>query len=309
MGHALTEGPVRLFDEVAINPECLCDDGVLYALRHSFGWSQGRLVSAVPVNWSERVKQIANTLPDGLQKARIKDICSQLALIPLRMDTPKRGPWLEVITELHRRQPFSGIIAHEPPNEPGWFSPDQMDDYIDQSEARVGHFEITHQSAAEIVRALTGFLRVNKRLVLVNAYQWFYQNRQSTELFEEMMKEWVKSGGVSFRIVRSKRQNEFDRYWPSERDRLDAFLRSEKFKGEFMFIAVQDDSQRLHERFLIGSVCGLELGYGLETSSKPQAWKLLRQSSYSRVKQTFMDQDIRDAYADQVTWRFAEQRR
>ena len=70
-----------------------------------------------------------------------------------------------------------------------------------------------------------------------------------------------------------------------------------------VYMKVNTDSG---ERYLIGSVCGLELGYGLETSSKPQAWKLLRQAPYSSVKQTFMDRDIRDAYDTHETWRYSK---
>jgi hypothetical protein len=290
-----------LFDEVAIDPECVCDDGVLEVLRHRFGWSHGRLISAVPTNWQESVRLIANRLPDGLQKSRIKAISGKLPLVEPATGAASKGPWMEIITELHQRHPLDGIIANEPPDEPRWFSPDRVDEYIDESEERVGHFEIAHQQPTEIVKTLTGFLRVNKRLVLVNPNQWFYQDRRSTVIFEEMFKKWIGLGGISMRVIRSMRKDYH--HWASECERLDTFLRKIKYKGDFTFIAVQDDARRLHERYLIGSVCGLELGYGLETGSKPQTWKLLRQASYINLKKAFLDQDIRDTYKDFKTWR------
>ena len=304
MGYALTTGALMLFEEVAINPECACEEMVLDALRHRFGWSQGRLVSAIPENWKERVLQIANTMPDGLRKTRIKDISSRLPLIPRGKESGKpKGTWLDVVADLHSRHPFDGIIDPAAPNQPNWFSPDRMDDYIDESEMRVGHFEVAYQKPGDVVNGLSGFLRVNKRMVLVNAYQWFFQNRQTTDLFEHIMKAWIDHGGRSFRVVRSLRID--NQYWSSECERLGVFLRRLNYKGDFTFIAIQDDAQRLHERYLIGSLCGLELGYGLEIGGKPQTWKLLRQSSYIRVKQAFMDRDIRDAYPEHETWRFS----
>lgn len=59
MGDALATGSLMLFDEVAIDPECVCDESVLEALRHRFGWSQGRVVCAVPPDWAQRVRQLA----------------------------------------------------------------------------------------------------------------------------------------------------------------------------------------------------------------------------------------------------------
>lgn len=292
-----------LFEEVAINPECACEEMVLDALRHRFGWSQGRVVSAIPANWKERVLQIANTMPDGLKKTRIKEISSRLPLIPRgTVGNKSNDAWLEVVADLHGRHPFAGIIDPGAPNQPNWYSPDRMDEYIDQSELRVGHFEVAYQKPADVVNGLSEFLRVNKRLVLVNSYQWFFQNRRTTDLFEQIMKAWIDQGGLSFRVIRSMRKDH--QYWSAECERLDIYLRRLRYKGDFTFISVQDDAQRLHERYLIGSICGLELGYGLEIGGKPQTWKLLRQSSYVQAKQAYMDRDIRDAYSVYETWRF-----
>jgi hypothetical protein len=291
-----------LFDEVAIQPECVCDAAVLEALRHRFGWSQGRVVCAVPTDWKQRVRQIANTLPDGLTKSRIKDIGSRLPLIAPHSACPQQTLWREAVADLHQRHAFDGIIVREPVAEPGWYSPEQVDDYLDASEDRVGHYELANQQPEAIVPALGGFLRVNKRLVLVNAYQWFFQKPATERLFRAMLKTWAEQGGVNFRVIRSLRSD--FRHWDRECRRLDALLREIRFKGQFSFIAVEDDTRRLHERYLIGSICGLELGYGLETGNKPQTWKLLRQSSYAQLKQTYMDQDIRDAYPAYETWRF-----
>lgn len=302
MGHAVAPGPLMLFDEVAIQPECVCDAAVLEVLRHRFGWAQGRVVCAVPTDWKQRVRQLANTLPDGLTKAQIKDIGSRLPLIAPHGAYPQQTLWREAVADLHRRHPFDGIIVREPMAEPGWYSPEQVDDYLDASEDRVGHYDLANQNEAAIVAALGGFLSVNKRLVLVNAYQWFFQKRATESLFRAMLKTWAEQGGVNFRVIRSLRTD--FQPWDGECRRLDALLREIRFKGQFSFVAVEDDARRLHERYLIGSIYGLELGYGLETGSKPQTWKLLRQSSYRQRKQEFMDRDIRDAYPRHETWTF-----
>jgi hypothetical protein len=292
-----------LFDEVAINPECVCDEVVLDALRHRFGWSQGRLVCAFPTNWKERMLQIANTMPDGLTKSRIKDLSSRLPLVKRPSTSNNESvAWLDVVTKLHHSNPFDGIVDLSAPNEPGWYSPDRMEEYIYQSEMRIGHFDIAHQKSVDIIRNLSAFLDVNKRLVLVNAYQWFFKNPLTTDLFEQIMKVWIQNGGQSFRVVRSLREEH--QRWTSECYQLGALLNKLNYKGDFTFIAVQDDEKRLHERYLIGSICGLELGYGLELGGKPQAWKLLRHSSYAQVKQNFMDRDVRDDYQEYEEWRF-----
>ena len=293
---------MMLFDEVAIQPECVCDELVLEALRHRFGWSQGRVVCAVPPDWTQRVRQLANTLPDGLTKSRIKDIGSRLPLVAPHLSYTKQSSWREAVLDLHQRHPFDGVILREPPIEPGWYSPERIDDYLDTSEERIGHYELTRQNPPDIVKALYGFLHINKRLVLVNAYQWFFTAPRNTALFFTMMKTWTELGGVQFRVIRSRRKD-FAR-WGAECERLAALLREIHFKGQFSFIAVDDEADRLHERYLIGSICGLELGYGLEISSKPQSWKLLRQSSHAKLKQLYMDHDIRDAYPAHETWNF-----
>lgn len=303
MGATISKGAVMLFDEVAINPECVRDEAVLDALRHRFGWSQGRLVCALPANWKERLLQIANTMPDGLMKSRIKDVSCRLPLVQLTPNVNSdRSEWLAVVANLHQNHPFAGIVDPSAPNEPGWYSPDRMDDYIDQSERRVGHFEIAHQKPVDIIRSLSEFIRANKRLVLVNSYQWFFQSRLTADLFEKFMKAWIKEGGQSFRVVRSMRKDH--QYWPVECDRLGTLLSQLNYSGDFTFIAIQDEFKRLHERYLIGSICGLELGYGLEVGGKPQTWKLLRQSSYNQLKQAFMDRDVRDYYPEHETWRY-----
>jgi hypothetical protein len=82
-------------------------------------------------------------------------------------------------------------------------------------------------------------------------------------------------------------------------------LRQSKFKGKFLFIAVDDSRNRIHERYLLGSYCGLQLGYGLELGPKPQTWQLLNESSFRHHKKTYFDQDIRDLYPEHTTMLFS----
>lgn len=295
-----------LLDEVAINPECVTDPWVLSALHHRFSWFQGRAVLNIPGNWKQQVLSHIKTLPDGITKERAKSlIASSLPFLEAYPSKTMECDWSALADNLARQRRISAFIDTNPSDREGWYAMDEIENYIDISGRSVGHLEIKDMDAAAVVTAVDGFLKVNKRITLINPDQWLLTSNKSSNLFTAFFKQWQAYGGIHFRVIRSMRRDKpVDAKWDDEVAKLQQFLARSNYKQRFELIAVDDDIERLHERYLIGTCFGISLGYGLELNKKPQAWSLLNEATYFDKKKQFMDNDIRDAYGKHRTWSY-----
>jgi hypothetical protein len=288
-----------LFDEVAIDPSCVIDLEVLSILRSNFGWNEGRVISELPSGWRHQVNSYTNELPDGYEKSIIKDYIQKLnfPLLPFPKKIIKFESWVELAEEASKVKYFAALISKSPSRSKCWFKPQEFPDYIDESKERLGHIDVHRLSVNELVDTLDIFLKINKRLVLINADQRLF-NRVSTDLFKALFKRWSSYGGIEFKVIRSMRNNHgIDTFWKQECTSIEIFLQDIKYKGKFLLVAIDDENDRLlHERYLIGTVCGLQLGYGLEISEKPQSWDMINKAAFIKHQDKFLKLDIRDNY-------------
>lgn len=291
-----------LFEKVAIDPDLLLSEDLVNLLRYKFLWSEGRFVAELPENWIDRALMVVNTLPDGPNKIRLKNLL-QVRNIPtthIAMQGLASQEWVQQAYMAKESKCVSSVLCNTPTDSDGWFGSDRLDSYIDLSNECIGYFDIKGLCAKEIVSAVDVFIETNKHIVLVNPDQWL-RVAKSKDLFAAFFTRWSNSGGSRFTVVRSKRYKKAfdDCHWSNERDYLHKFLTSVKYRGYFSFIAVNDEVDRLHERYLIGDRHGIKLGYGLELSrNKSHPWTLMKEAEHTSQKKRFMVDDIRDAYKD-----------
>jgi len=291
-----------LFEKVAIDPDLLLSEDLVNLLRYKFVWSEGRFVAELPENWIDRALMVANTLPDGPNKIRLKKLLQvrNIPTINIAMQGMASHEWVQQAHTAKESKCVSSVLCNTPTDSVGWFGSDRLDSYIDLSSECIGYLDIKGLYAKEIVSAVDVFIETNKHIVLVNPDQWLRVGK-SKDLFAAFFARWSNSGGSRFTVVRSKRYLKAftDRDWSNEREYIKDFLTSVKYRGYFNFIAVNDEIDRLHERYLIGDRHGIKLGYGLELSrNKSHPWTLMKESEHTSQKRRFMDNDIRDSYKD-----------
>ena len=289
-----------LYHEVAIEPAALmCDELQIY-LRASFGLNHGRFVSALPRDWVNQVRRHANSLSDVNKKLRILNLLSKSEMSSMVIDLDRGGvnkEWIRSVQEQEAIRSFDAIIASSHLSIP-CYAPEQVESYVVNSEIEIGHQEMTSKTTVqEVINGLRPFLLKNKCLTLVNAYQLLMTDRKSKYIFQELFSFWASHGGRDFTVICSRNHEKVIAQFEEESALLRQFLDRRKFKGSFKYIAVDDSSgSRLHERYLIGTLAGIELGYGLEMGTKPQSWKVLRAATHLEMKRKYMDRDVRDTY-------------
>jgi hypothetical protein len=289
-----------LFHEVGVEPKAMLDLALEPYIRNAFGLNKGRLISRLPRDWLGEVRRQINQMPDSSQKMRIKNLINNQHFLNLIVDFDRpniQGPWLDAVLKEHQLAPFSFVVSADEHRPPDIFDVSHIHDLIDASDSEVGFTEVKSKNSQQLTNELSPFLRVNKSITLVNSSQSLVSRdsrASSAELFKEVFARWQKFGGIEFKVIVSIKRVNF----VSDCEKLGQYLLKQGFKGAFKFIAVQDETNRLHERYLLGPHSGIELGYGLETSTRSQSWKILNKASFLNHKRRFMDLDIRDEYPE-----------
>jgi hypothetical protein len=247
-------------------------------------------------------------LPDGHFKSQIKSVINNnLPIIERDLKDAPSNDWKTLIEYTSKKRPYQAVVFSSHFDLQNRYHPDEFSDFIKNPQTDVGFYNLQNKKLTDVLDQLDPFLRINKRLVLINAYQMFFEKPDTRELFKALIIKWQLYGGIEFKVIRSKRTDvgfEKEKF-ENEFSKIESFLRQSKFKGKFLFIAVDDSRNRIHERYLLGSYCGLQLGYGLELGPKPQTWQLLNESSFRHHKKTYFDQDIRDLYPEHTTMLFS----
>jgi hypothetical protein len=300
-----------LLERVAIEPDILTSEDLINILHYKFKWSNGRFVAEIPQNWLDRARLVSKSLPDGLKKKRLDAILDihGLPRTNLNMRAHKNDVWEDLVSKAKNNHKITAVLCSNPKDADGWFGEEQIDNYLIASDERIGSIDIKGMSPLSIVDSIDDFLQANKRIVLVNPDQWLLtQRHESKELFKCLFNRWKDYGGWSFKVIRSKRGKRIDEVkekWSADTQELGRFLSSVGYKKDFIFVAVDDSIDRLHDRYLIGNWFGLKLGYGLETSpQKSHPWTLMQQSEHKVQAKRFLTEDVRDAYDDFMTWQF-----
>ena len=287
-----------LFHEVGLEPKAILDLALEPYIRNAFGLDKGRLISRLPRDWLGEVRRQINQMPDGTQKMRIKNLINNQHFLNLIVDFDRpniQEPWLDTVLKEHKLAPFGFVVSADQHCPPEVFDVSHIHEPIDASESVVGFTEVKSKNSNQLTNELSPFLRTNKSLVLVNYSQTLFSRASTAELFKDVFSRWQKFGGIEFKVIVSLARAANYR---SDCQELGHYLLKRGFKGLFKFTAVQDERNKLHERYLLGPLSGVELGYGLETSTRNQSWKILNKASFLNHKRRFMDLDIRDEYPE-----------
>ncbi len=289
-----------LFHEIGVEPNSILDLNIEPHLKSSFGLSKGRLISKFPRNWLDEVRRNINQLPDGFHKIKMKNVINDHHFMNSIVDfdrTYVSDDWYTNAIKENAIKPFNALITKDLNSPPLSFDVNHLNEFIDFSDIDVGYCQVKSKTVSELCAELEPFLRLNKAIVLENYSQTLLSSNKTKALFENIFFKWKTFGGIDFKVITSlhRLKNEV---FEIESDLLKQFFKDSSFKGSFKFIAVDDQKNKLHERYLLGPLSGIELGYGLETSTRDHSWKLINKASFINVKRRFLDADIRDEFPE-----------
>jgi hypothetical protein len=295
-----------LFHEIGVEPKSILELQFEPYLKSSFGLNKGLLISKFPRNWLDEVRQNINQLPDGIHKMKIKNLINNSHFMNLIVDFERSNPssdWYAEAVKENAIRPFNALITKDINSPPLSFDVNHLHDLVDLSDADVGYCQVKSKSVADLCSELTPFLKLNKSLVLESYSQTLLSSKKTKELFENIFFKWKKYGGVEFKVITSLPRLKIE-VFENECNLLKIFFTNNPFKGSFKFISVDDSLNKLHERYLLGPLSGIELGYGLETSTRDHSWKLINRASFINNKRRFLDADIRDEFPEYKEFSF-----
>jgi hypothetical protein len=302
-----------LFDEVAIDPNCLTDENLLDVIRYKFGLGLGRCISEFPTDWKSKALEAANKIDDELLKKKIKLVIRRCidsnSFIRSDRVYQRGADWFHQISESSKVKPFRAVISNEKLEFENSYLTSDVDNYLTETSKHVGGIDFALvKTDDEFIDLLKPFLLKNKCFTLVNKTQWLLTDVHRVERwFKVLMAYWVKNGGREATIIRSTNEEKGFREhrWLRERELLDLYLAHIGYKGIFKYIAVDDSRYELHKRSLLGNFCGIGLDFGLEMTLKRHPWWLMNPAEFFQEQRLFVDQDVRDTYPAFLEYRFA----
>ncbi|WVN42332.1 hypothetical protein AOB54_02845 [beta proteobacterium MWH-UniP1] len=306
----------QLFDTVAIDPALTRDQLVCLTLKYKFGLMNGRIIAGLPRDWHNFALQQINKIEDEILKKRLKGVLQQLdlsgAILPKDVPFDRKKAWVEVIKAETSKTHFNVLICDEPVEHDPLYSSSEIDEYIEESENKVGFLDVSQLTTPDsFIPLLNPFLKKHKKIVLVNRHQWLQATAKERDLFQTVFKHWAAQGGNDFTVIRSSLDSQyeprpFSSRWSEETKELEKFLLASSYSGTFRFIAVNDQTDRLHHRYLLGNYCGISMDYGLEINSKPHPWQLLNQAHFKAARERFFVGDIQTEYPEHHIFLYRE---
>jgi hypothetical protein len=298
----------KLFQSVAIDPAVARNQLVCMVLKHKFGLANGRFIAGVPRDWSNFALQQINSINDENLKRKLKDILRALeqsgAMVPEGIAFDRTKPWIQAASSEAVKKIYDVLVTDENVEFNPLYSSQNIDEYIEASEECVGYLDVANlRDAKDFIAVLAPFLKKHKKIVLVNRHQWLLSTRKERDLFEAVFQHWALLGGIDFTVIRSSIEKKddprpFSSNWSREKEMLIKYFNRIRYGGTFRFIAVNDERNRLHHRYLLGNYCGLSMDYGFEMVDKPHPWQLLNRAHFSEAKEKFFIGDVVASYPE-----------
>lgn len=305
----------KLFQSVAIDPAVARNQLVCMVLKHKFGLANGRFIAGVPRDWSNFALQQINSINDENLKRKLKDILRALeqsgAMVPEGIAFDRTKPWIQAASSEAVKKIYDVLVTDENVEFNPLYSSQNIDEYIEASEECVGYLDVaTLRDAKDFIDVLAPFLKKHKKIVLVNRHQWLLSTRKERDLFEAVFQHWALLGGIDFTVIRSSIEKKddprpFSSNWSREKEMLIKYFNRIRYGGTFRFIAVNDERNRLHHRYLLGNYCGLSMDYGFEMVDKPHPWQLLNRAHFSEAKEKFFIGDVVASYPESYVFCYA----
>ena len=162
----------QLFESVAVDPAMAKNLMLCIVLKHKFGLLNGRFIAGIPRDWSNFALQQINTVSDENVKKKLKDILRSLeqagAMIPENVAFDRTKSWIQAATGESIKKVFSILLTDESIEFDPLYSSQNIDEYIDQSEERVGYIDVSSlKEAKDFIPVLAPFLKKHKKIVLV----------------------------------------------------------------------------------------------------------------------------------------------
>lgn len=252
-----------MFYEYALDPAALTSWDRTRFFLDAFGPWKGRFLAKYPKAWKRMVYEGLNC-PD-MEKARIIERLKNLderAFGP-RKDAPydPARDWLTNAELEHARQPFHAIISARSAADPHVIDAADADDRHERWRVQSG--QMVSRDPASLVRSLVLLLRASRRLVLVDPYFRADQRRKVEPIValclaiadSTSVEIHFTDPGVDHSVLMAAAAHALPRALPFGRQVTLRCWR-QRFGG-----------RRLHNRYLLSDVGGVQFGDGIETGS------------------------------------------
>jgi len=232
-------------------------------------------------------------------------------MVPESVAFDRTKSWIQAASSESVRDVFDVLVTDESVDFNPLYSSNNIDQYVENSEERVGYLDVSIlKEAKEFIPILDPFLKKHKKIVLVNRHQWLMSARKERELFETVFQHWAQLGGIDFTVVRSSIEKHDDPRpfrggWRHEKELLIKYFNRIRYGGTFRFVAVNDERNRLHHRYLLGNYCGLSMDYGFEMVNKPHPWQLLNRAHFLDARERFFIGDVLTVYSESESFCYA----
>lgn len=263
-----------MFFEYALDPAVISNwDRARYFLD-AFGPWKGRFLAKLPKTWARAV--LDGLTCGDVERKRIEERLVRFQTARpftnrVVAEYPKTNSWVECAKAEHTKNPFRAIISR-----PGVHQRPVIDaEIVDESEPlwRVEQGQLVSRTPSAIGEALNHLLAVSRRLVFIDPY---FRANHSTKC--DVVTECC-------RLLPSQSQVEIHAALGGDRDpsyeqaKADAAMQLARYiptglTAKVSFWLSRPGGQRLHNRYLITDVGGVQFGDGIEKGSTGQVDRL-----------------------------------
>jgi hypothetical protein len=269
-----------MFREYALEPALISSWDRARFFLDSFGPWKGRFLAEYPRQWKKMVFQ-GLSCPD-LEKKRITERLNQLdkRVFSARMNAPYDGarPWIDNAHIEHLRSPFDAIIARETSGQPHVLDGSEIDDRNELWRIDAGL--LLDRDPNTYVHALRLLLAASRRVVLIDPYFRADQHQKRNPLIAVCVAVYPTA---TVEVHLSDGSRGYDK------EVGDAALALPKFLPPGVEVTLycwkeRSGGPRLHNRYLITDVGGVEFGDGIELGDPGQQDRISILEEASRSK-------------------------
>jgi hypothetical protein len=255
-----------------------------------FGLGQPRLVSEYPSqkNWIKRIYDAATGLKD--ERLEIEKLTALIGLIREKMIRRQNSsyhgddPWLENALREHKRFPFHGIVATANPNryievllssELGLRQDDRWDK---QRELFVS------RTAEAMSQAVAPMLNICQEVIFIDRYFNPVPERGYLDRYLESFAAFfsVMSKNSKLRRIEVYADSSSSDFQKTCNNRMPSII-PRNLKIRFIQLQERSNGPRLHDRYILTDIGGLEFSVGLDVGNGDVRISLLSKRSYMKL--------------------------
>ncbi len=263
-----------MFHVYAIDPHVLSSWERLRYFLDSLGHAQGRLLAEFPKTWKRLVYDCLRqrgTLTSRVE-LRLKNMDATVFVRRPQAAYDGTCSWLENALEEHAREPFHAIVANATegiPNAtegtPAILDADAVDATWPLWRASAGL--LVPRDSEEMASVAAPLLCLSTRMVWIDPYFW-PEHHNKTDVLKRVLEATRLNADVE---IHARLPEDFGYPWAKSRcEQLLPQHTPSDLKLRVRFRAERDCGKRLHNRYVLTDVGGIQFGDGLEKGSVGQ---------------------------------------